>query len=179
MMDALTQSRLFELFTYDETRGLLIWKDRPLSEFSSARACRSWNTRLQGKPAGAVNKRGYREVRIGSRLYLHHRLVWLYHHGEMPNVIDHITGTEGGDRIENLRNVTQQENAFNHTLQRRNKSGVTGVDWYAPSQKWRASIRKNGRRIHLGHFETIEEATACRKQAEAELGFHPNHGRLS
>jgi hypothetical protein len=33
------------------------------------------------------------------------------------------------------------------------------------------------RDIHLGYFDTMEEAAAARSAALVTHGFHPNHGR--
>jgi hypothetical protein len=41
---------------------------------------------------------------------------------------------------------------------------------------YHAHIAVNKKSIHLGSFETVEAAVAARKQAQMNLGFHPNHG---
>ena len=173
----LTKERLDELFVVFPNRGLMFWKERPASAFSSERACRSWNTRFAGKEAGSTNKRGYREIHFDGKLHLRHRLIWLYVFDVLPLAVDHENGVEAGDGIGNLRHTDQDANTKNQKRQARNKSGQTGVDWYAPSGKWRASIRSDGERVHLGHFDKIEDAITARKQAERLYGFHPNHGR--
>lgn len=177
MDDASLRALLFKLCHVDTQSGILIWKKRLIHMFPTNRSCKSWNTRFAGKEAGSTNKRGYREVQIGDRLHLRHRLIWLAEFGVMPDMLDHIHGVEKGDGIGNLRQTTQPENVKNAKRQARNRSGCTGVDWYAPSQKWRASIRSDNERIHLGHFENLEDAIAARKTAEALYGFHTNHGR--
>lgn len=177
-MTVLTQDRIRALFDYDAERGVLIWRDRPLSDFTDARACRSWNTRFSGKVAGSVNKRGYREIHVDYQLYLAHRLIWFWHHGTLPDVVDHERGVACGDHVEFLRPADQAGNMKNLALQKRNKSGAPGVD-HLPTGKWRASIRVNRKSRHIGHFSTFEEAAAARRSAEAQFGFHPNHGRAS
>jgi hypothetical protein len=173
----LTKERLDEIFFVLPSIGLMFWKERPVSAFKSERACKSWNTRFAGNEAGATNKRGYREIHFDGKLHLRHRLIWFYVFGVLPFAVDHENGIEAGDGIWNLRPTDQSENTKNQTRQARNKSGHTGVDWYAPSGKWRASIRSDGERVHLGHFEKLEDAVAARKQAERLYGFHQNHGR--
>lgn len=84
--------------------------------------------------------------------------------------IDHINGNRDDNRIENLREVTIQENRKNVTVAR-NASGVVGVTWAKKEGNWRASISINGRAINLGHFQNLEDAIACRKQAELEYGY--------
>jgi hypothetical protein len=60
-----------------------------------------------------------------------------------------------------------------------NKSGVMGVFWYARKSKWLAYINSEGRRKHIGYFDTKSDAIAARKEAEREMGFHRNHGRAA
>lgn len=57
-----------------------------------------------------------------------------------------------------------------------NTSGFTGVTWDRSRLKWTAWIKINRRTKYLGGFENIEDAIACRKNAEAENNFHPQHG---
>lgn len=172
-----TQDRVRALFDYDEVTGRLIWRARPLSEFADERICKSWHTRFLGKPAGSISKRGYCETWVDGRLYLGHRLIWLWHHGAMPVGIDHIFGVALGDHIWNLREATQGQNTRNQRRRIDNKSGVTGVR-QLPSGRWKADIGNKGCR-HIGNFNTKAEAIAARKKAERDLGFHPNHGRAA
>ncbi len=44
-------------------------------------------------------------------------------------------------------------------------------------QRWQAFIKRGGKSRYLGTFLTAGEATAARKAAEIELGYHPNHGQ--
>lgn len=44
-------------------------------------------------------------------------------------------------------------------------------------RKWQAMIWLYGRGKSLGYFTDFDSAVASRKAAEAEFGFHPNHGR--
>ena len=54
-------------------------------------------------------------------------------------------------------------------LQSNNKSGVRGVFYYAREEKWRAVIGFQKKTIFLGDYDTLEEAAAARKRAEAEI----------
>jgi hypothetical protein len=38
-------------------------------------------------------------------------------------------------------------------------------------------MKRNQKTWHLGTFKTLEDAISARKRAEAEYGFHANHGR--
>lgn len=79
-------------------------------------------------------------------------------------VVDHINYDTFDNRRCNLRIYTVRENTLNKKLSPKSKSGVSGV---RPSgKKWEASIGVNYKSIHLGTFETVEEAIKARKSAE-------------
>lgn len=82
-------------------------------------------------------------------------------------VVDHISRNTLDNRISNLRVVTVAENGQNRKLSQPNSiSGVRGVcpSGY-PNKKWKAAIKLNGRCIHVGSYETIEEAECAVKEA--------------
>lgn len=65
---------------------------------------------------------------------------------------------------ENCRWTTLEIQAQNKRLLPSNKTGVAGV--YLKAGKYAAQISVQGKRIHLGTFETIPEATKARREAE-------------
>ena len=79
------------------------------------------------------------------------------------------------NRIVNLREASHEDNGRNQKLSSRNKTGVFGVQPHTPG-KWKSWIKKNGKRKHLGVFDSFKKAVAARRQAEKEQGFHENHG---
>lgn len=83
-------------------------------------------------------------------------------------VIDHINRNRLDNRRDNLRICTQQENLFNKSIQCNNTSGIQGVSWDKNRNKWLVHITVNRKQIHLGYFNTIEEAAEARRQAEIE-----------
>jgi hypothetical protein len=84
--------------------------------------------------------------------------------------------TAGDYEPGNCKWATYAEQARNKRRYRTSTSGVTGVNWLAKNRKWLAVIRFNGKRQHLGLFDTIEEAAAVRARRALELGFNPGHG---
>lgn len=76
--------------------------------------------------------------------------------------IDHINNNPADNRKCNLRICTHQQNQCNQPLQSNNTSGVTGVSFYAPRNKYRARIKVSQTDIHLGYFNTMLEATQAR-----------------
>ena len=76
--------------------------------------------------------------------------------------IDHISLDTLDNRSCNLRVVTHQQNQINQPLQRNNTSGVSGVSFYPPRNKYRARIKIGQHDIHLGYYRTFEEAVQAR-----------------
>ena len=81
-------------------------------------------------------------------------------------VRDHIDGNKLNNVRENMRFITQQNNARNRTLRSKNKSGRIGVVWSKRDNKWRAKIKTDGKEIHLGSFAKLEDAVKAREDAE-------------
>ena len=76
--------------------------------------------------------------------------------------VDHINLNTFDNRLCNLRICTHQQNQCNQPLQRNNTSGVTGVSFYAPRNKYRARIKICQHDIHLGYYKTFIEAVQAR-----------------
>lgn len=171
---------LRDRLTYDPESGEVCWVSRPEADFATPGAWRSWNSRMAGKVAGSDSSSGYRDIRVdGTRLMLH-RVIWAMYHGHWPKgQIDHINGSRADNRIQNLRDVSVVENRRNAAIPSDNKSGVAGVRWKKRDQRWVAEVGVGGRRVHLGNFESFQEAVDCRKAAEVEYRFHRNHGRTN
>jgi hypothetical protein len=116
----------------------------------------AWRIKI-GQKAGSISA-GYLAVRIKNKTYKIHRLIFLYHKGYLPKEIDHIDRNPLNNKIENLREATRSENMRNTKLMSTNQSGYRGVCWHTPMQKWRAQISFQGKKIHLGYFNTPKEA---------------------
>ena len=132
------------------------------------------HTRI-GKEAGYLRLDGYRQICINGRNYLTARLIWLYAKGEWPINIDHINHRRDDNRLINLRSVSQAENHKNRSKNSNNTSGVMGVSWYKPGNKWVARITVNGTRVTLGSFTDLADAITARSDAKVEHGYHCNH----
>jgi hypothetical protein len=89
--------------------------------------------------------------------------------------VDHINGNTLDNRKENLRLCTHSENIKNQKLRSNNKSGYKGVYFCKNNQKWRSSIRVNGKKFYLGSFNNPEEAYAS--YCDASKKYHGEFGR--
>jgi hypothetical protein len=96
---------------------------------------------------------------------------------DMTNTIDHINRNPLDNRRSNLRPATQQQQNCNQGKQSNNTSGVRGVGWHKFKQKWRARIKLNGKRLELGYFDNLEDATRVRRAAE--LKYHEEFAPLT
>ena len=77
--------------------------------------------------------------------------------------MDHINGNNRDNRRVNLRITTPNGNAKNNVS--KNKYGVNGIR-KTPHSKYQARITVDYKYIHIGTFETLDEAIFARKQAE-------------
>jgi hypothetical protein len=161
------QKELKELLNYNATTGKFVWKVRK-------------GTRAQGSEAGWIRSSGYGCIKISGKRYMTHRLVWLWVHGHFPSgLIDHINHNKTDNRLSNLRVVTHKEKQRNRPLQKNNTSGTVGVYLHVDKSKWCSQIKNDGKLTNLGRFKNKCDAIKARKDAEIELGFHPNHGGAS
>lgn len=110
--------------------------------------------------------------------YLAHRLSWFLYYGEWPKgQIDHINQNKRDNRICNLRDVSNKDNHRNMPIQKNNKSGIVGVHYAKNKCKWVAYIKVDGKRIHIGSYGNLFDASCARRSKEVYFGFHANHGR--
>lgn len=102
----------------------------------------------------------------GKKVFLHRFLMGLEKEEYSINkVVDHINGNSLDNRVANLRICSHKENAQNC----RTNSKVVGVGWLKYNKKWTARIMVNYKGIHLGNFNTYEEAVLARLQKEWEI----------
>ena len=173
----LTHQSLINLLDYSPISGVFTWRVRPRNHFKNVQAYGAWNTKFAGKEAGGIDGKRYIRINIDKCKYYTHRLAWLYIHGEWPkNQIDHINRDKTDNRIQNLRDVTNQVNCQNMPMRNSNTSGITGVSWYKNINRWAACIKVDGKTKHGGTFKNKDDAISRREEMGIEHGFHKNHG---
>ena len=143
-MSQMTQQEAIEMFEYRD--GVLYWKKHNQAK------------KYLGKSVGSINKLGYYNTRHKNVNYNVHRIVFLMHHGYLPEVIDHIDGNPSNNKIENLRAATHGLNKCNQVLYKSNTSGVKGVFWDENNKNWKAQINFGGKRRYLGRFKLLSDA---------------------
>jgi len=114
-----------------------------------------------------ISDSGY-VVNIARRQFMHNLIMGVKKHSFNAEV-DHINRDKKDNRKCNLRVVSRQINNLNIGMQKNNTSGYKGVAWHNQRQKWRAYIMLDYRQIHLGLFDTPEEAYKVRLEYENNL----------
>ncbi len=141
----LTCSDVRRIFRYSPRTGKLYW-------------------RVDGAEAGSLND-GYLQVQVSKRRYKVHRLIWFGQTGKWPICqVDHRDGNRLNNRWKNLREATHAQNMQNRKLHKNSTTGLKGVR-VLPSGKFRAQIGVNGKNVHLGCFDTAEEAGIAYSEA--------------
>jgi HNH endonuclease len=161
----LTQARVLKLFDYRDD-GALIRRT-------------SGKGRKAGDRAGSVHvsKTGHvsRLVMVDGKRYPTSYIVWLRQTGAFPkHQLGHMDGNGLNDRLDNLREATRSQSGATRTAPR-NNVGVRGV--CSDGKGYRALIRVGGKLHHLGHFQTVEEASEAYKAARLKY-FGPEFGKL-
>jgi hypothetical protein len=150
----LSCEKVRELFDYKD--GELFWK-------------KIGPNKRTDRPAGTVNRDGYRRIKYMYKLYAVHRLVWTYHGNAPVAFIDHINGDVLDNRIENLRAATHSQNCMNTRLRSDNTSGIKGVRWSKLKQKWIGTVGVNYKNYCAGEFDTKEKAAEAVAKLRQEL----------
>lgn len=165
MTTELTQNKVKELFEYRD--GSLFWKIRSAY-------------RIQiGDKVGGTNgsKQPYLRLRIKEHRYLVHRVIYLYHHGYMPDFVDHIDGDIANNNIENLREVSVSQNQLNRKTRSDNILNIKNVRYSKRQKKYAVKLSINKKPKHIGYFKDLElaelVATMAREKYHGE--FARNH----
>ena len=152
--------RAAEILRYEPETGRLI------------RRIRTSPRTQAGDLAGTLNLSGYYIVGVKiigkDKKLLAHRIVWFIHHGELPDMLDHIDGNPLNNRIENLRPANHHQNSQNKRSRKHSSSKFLGVSWCKNNAKWRAQITINDKQKYLGLFDDETEAAEAYDAAARE-----------
>lgn len=152
------QTYLNSILEYKD--GILYWKISPAKNIKP------------GDVAGCFDR--YFRITINNERYALHNIIWKMITGNEPEFIDHIDHNPLNNNIENLRNVSHQENTKNRSKSKNNTSGYNNI-----------IILKTGKSIYKVKFNsekyqksflTLEEAIQHRDKKYLEFGYYKNHG---
>lgn len=141
-----TKEELEECF---ELRGEELWRKAHVGADGQ-----QWKEKLVVNKA---NSHGYCSVRFKDRLVRYHTIMYILHHGEIPEgcIVDHRDGNKINNSIDNLRAVTGRVNDQNKEIHLNGK--LVGCRLHACG-KWEAQIKINKKQIYLGYYDTEQEA---------------------
>ena len=153
------------LFKYDPETGNLYKRINGTDNFRS-------------KPSGTKTKTGYVQIGVDGKLYLAHRIIMLLVNKSLSDEsqVDHIDHNRLNNKLNNLRVVSQSGNMRNCGKRSDSSTGITGVVYHKRARKYMSYISIGGRKMHLGLFNTLEDATRARVRANLQYGYHENHG---
>ena len=143
---------------------------------------RFWSYVNKGGPdecwvwSGTLDKKGYGRFRNDRVLNGAHRFAYQDKIGPIPQgvEIDHRCRRKACVNPLHLQIATGKLNSENvATTGRKGGSQYRGVDWHAPSEKWRARVHSGGTAYYLGHFHS--ELDAANAALEKRLELHTNN----
>lgn len=151
-MIEISKERILDALTPHLPSGKFFWR-RP----------HKYHAEKFGTEAGCArrgrNNKFYWYIRIDGKTYKRAHLIFCVTHGHFASpCIDHINGNSLDDRPCNLREATVTENAWNHKGRARRHQLPMGVRLIPKSGRYQARISCNKKQIHLGAFDTPEEA---------------------
>lgn len=150
-------SDIMDYLRYDAETGKLYWTAFP----------HGGSSHLVGTEAGKTNRHGYVRVCFRRREYGAHRIVYFAVTGaQPPETVDHRDGDRTNNRFENLRPASVLQNNCNRRLNA-NASHKKGVK--PRGTKFCAVIKLHRKRIHIGTYETEDEAHAAYVAKAREL----------
>jgi len=138
-----SQEIILEWFEYKD--GNLYWKKRNGSH------CRSKIGDLAGGKKGLND---YSQINFYRKRYYTHRLIWIYHNGNIPNLmeIDHLDKDKTNNKIENLRLTNRSNNCLNNNAKNIHFDARCKINPYS------IRLRIKNKSYILGRFTTKEEA---------------------
>lgn len=152
-----TADRVRELLRYDAITGEFAWRVRPYRS----------KTRVDDKP-GCIRE-GYLFIGIDGGQFAAHCLAWLCETGAWPaSELDHRDTNGLNNSFRNLREATRTINNQNRRhAEARNRTGLLGVS--RKGQRFPSRITVDGKKRHLGTFDTAQAAHQAYLAAKREL----------
>ena len=143
-------SELWELFDYKPLTGELVRR-------------KTAGGQLPGTVVRSFHPAGYLQASVNGRLFLAHRLVWVWVKGEDPGPgsLDHKDRNRANNVFHNLRKATNGQNGANRIAK--------GIKRTRNGKRYEARIIVDYKYTHLGTYDTAEEAGAAYAKAAKRL----------
>lgn len=132
--------------------------------------------RRTGKSIGSINTHGYILITKSVNGKFHKikrsNIIWWNEYEKMPSVkmdIDHHDGNRTNDRIENLRELTHQQNIAKKRKSTKGSSKYMGVNFKKDKKKFKAVVEKCGKKYHFGYYRDEKEAAVARDRGMIKL----------
>lgn len=112
----------------------------------------------------AISGPGYASARVDGKTRNMHRVYYERANGPVPEglELDHACRNRACVNPAHLRAVTRGQNNQNRAvINGRGSSRYRGVAIHAPSGQWQAYAQKDGKRTHLGYFDSEGAAAAA------------------
>lgn len=147
---------------------------------------RLWAVVDKGAPGGCwtwtghVSTGGYGQFNVNRRLVSVHRFAYELLVGPIPEglFIDHRCHNKRCVNPAHLRVVTNKQNVENYRgMLRNNSTGVRGVHWNKARRKYQGAVIHCGVKIHVGLFETLDEAADAVRSLRLKLFTHNDEDR--
>lgn len=157
------REELEELFRYEN--GKLYGKIVPWRRKAS-------NTRVFNRELGSKNGAdslalSFKDKRGTKHRELVHRVIFMMHHGWLPDLIDHINRDGLDNRIENLRPACKSLNSQNRGSQKNTKHGMRGI-YKDKLGGYCVYIGLDSERVNLGRTNCIGKAWRMRRDGESK-----------
>lgn len=115
---------------------------------------------------------GYAQHRVGGKIEYLHRAI-AARMGIPPDVhVDHRNLNKLDNLRSNLRSADKSRNGANRGPMPKRatiSSQYKGAYWATDKRRWKSCIAHQGRQIHLGYFDTAEQAAAAYNDAALRL----------
>lgn len=151
--------------------GCLTRGRHPTHRMGQTQVYKTWNAMLQrctNPNNPAFKNYGGRGIKV-CKEWLNSFGVFFKDMGEKPQGLSIERKDNNKDYFpENCKWATRTEQNRNQRIKKNNKTGVTGVWWDRNRQIYQVRITTNHKRIHIGSFAGLEDATTARKQAESK-----------
>lgn len=124
-----------------------------------------------GQRAGYLAQSGYLFIRLRPYRMALHRFIFLWYHGYLPEIVDHIDRDILNNNIENLRSVTPSQSMWNTGSTKNSSSIYKGVIFISNNKnnKWVSSITYYRKKIYIGSYKTELEAAIAYNEKAKEL----------